>query len=215
MATPESDSDAESPTLYELWRFSPKINTDHSISWSSPKRELIPSNQETLEYTVETTEREKPVEVQYQFLPKKLKGAIGDLIAEHNQWNRRFEWTCVYIKTGQRRVNAAMISGRDITVKMDVIIARNLRPQVMPVPAAFKNKAADLTQPQNPGNPSGFVAANPAFEGIGIKTSHPQMAGNPAGTTREQQMHANSLPNTGMPQTHAPMHFPRQPPGHP
>ncbi|OKL57864.1 hypothetical protein UA08_06592 [Talaromyces atroroseus] len=211
-------------TLYELWQFIPKNNRDGSKSWSSAKKKLIPSDQGTLEYLVKSESEKESVEEQYQALNNRKKGLVDELVAEHDQRDPRFEWSCAYIKVERHKSTGKPQFGYNQIVimdfHMDVIVMRKPRQPVRPATAASKNSRVDHDNAQGLGNSNLFMGGNPNSEGIGRKATDPQITGtvNPVhvnpGLSREQG-HASSPGNAGITSIYTPMYLPGQPPVHP
>lgn len=165
--SPEIHNVAESP-LFELWQFIPKTNSHGGKLWTSPKMRLIPSDQITLEDLVINTEG-KSVEDQYESLSKVRKRLVDQLIAERNQRDPRYEWTCVYIKTERQRIKLPSLPAQEVTAKMEVIVLRKPRHQTTG-PGRFGNNRVSHADPRTIGDFDDPMNGRPAFQ----ETSSPQ-----------------------------------------
>lgn len=159
---PTHGAESES-RLYELWRFIPSDNRQGGKNWASNvSRELIPSDQATLKSLVDTLEDQDAIEQQYHDLTEKKKALIRALVREHDQRDSRYKWRYVYIKTRKVTVtsNYPPIT---VTVRMEVILVRELQHQSMSAGGVSQPSAASRAGLQNheeaPDSPRVYRAA--------------------------------------------------------
>lgn len=205
-----SDHDAESESqLYELWKFIPNDNNNGGKNWKSVSRELIPSDQTTLESLVQTMEDEDSVEEQWERLSSNKQTLINALVGEHNQRDDRYKWRYVYIKTKTRQVRS-IGNQRPITLKMEVILLRELQCQPIPAGGPSKASSAGRAGSQNPGIPRNSSSGQPAFDDTIRQANYAPVIDNGPGTYKAAENRGMPV-NGGVPSMHPQVHPQVQP----
>lgn len=190
-----SDRDDELEShLYELWQFIPENNNNGGKNWTSVSRELIPSDQSTLKDLVKAMADEDSVEEQWERLSSNKQALIKALVKEHNQRDDRYQWSYVYIKTKTRQVRG-IGNQRPITLKMEVILLRELQHQLMPAGNSPKASTAGRAGSQNSGIPNNLSGGQPALDDMTKQADHAQIIGNGPGAYKAAE--SRGIPASG------------------
>jgi hypothetical protein len=192
------------PPLYELWQFIPEENENGGRVWSSAPRKFIPSDQTTLENLVNIMEAEDSVEEQWERLSPNKQILIKRLIDEHDQRDGRYRWSYVYIKTKTRKVKG-IGNHRDITLRMDVILLRELQHQPIPARGSFKAVSAGHVGSQNSGILNTVLGSQPTLDDITRQANHAHIIGNGPGPYKAAENRGISF-DGGEPSMHSQMH---------
>lgn len=195
----DRDDELES-NLYELWQFIPENNNNGGKNWKSVSRELIPSDQATLENLVKTMEDEDSVEEQWERLSSNKQTLIKALVKEHDQRDDRYKWSYVYIKTKTRQVRG-IGNQRPITLKMEVILLRELQHQPMSAGGSLKASTAGRAGSQNSGVPSNLSGGQPVLDDMTRQAVNAQAIGNGPGGYKAAENRGMPV-NGGVPSMH-------------
>ncbi|EEA28593.1 hypothetical protein PMAA_033960 [Talaromyces marneffei ATCC 18224] len=185
--------------LYELWQFIPEENENGGKMWKSAPRKLVASDQATLENLVKTMEAEDSVEEQWESLSPNKQALIKALVREHNQSDNRYKWSYVYIKTKTRKVKG-IGNHRDVTLKMDVILLRELQHQPMSAEGSFEASSAGHAGSHS-GVPNNRSGGQLTLDDMARQANHAHITSSGPGIYRAAENRGVSV--NGQPPSHA------------
>ncbi|EED22883.1 conserved hypothetical protein [Talaromyces stipitatus ATCC 10500] len=207
----EHDAGMDS-NLHELWQFTPTTRRDGGKRWDLARRKFIPSDQETLKDLAKTLEEEISVKEQYKSLTSNKQKLVNELVAEHNERDRRYRWSYVYINTETSRLNSYMGLSQEITTRMEVIILRELQHQATTAGQPLRASSVGHAGLQSSRSPNGLRGGQPTFDGLGGQANHQHNIGNGPGLPRAPENRA--LVNAGAPTMHSQTHPQAQSPNY-